>query len=97
MQLTPFFDSRAECLAHPEVHQVILHLHDAERWPLPVAVDQFVASLEGEPRRWAEFAVASVEDPNFAPFAEALEQATLKVEAECGDGSGQVEIAIELE
>ncbi len=84
MQLTPFFESRAECLAHPEVHQVILHLHDAERWPLAGSIEQFIGSLADEPRRWAEFAVSSVEDPNFAPFAEALEQATLKVEAECG-------------
>lgn len=82
MQITPFFENRAECLAHPEAHQVILHLHDAERWPLPGGLSQFVGSLEGEPRRWAEFAVANAEDPNFAPFAEALELATLKVEAE---------------
>ena len=84
MQLTPFFDSRADCLRHPEVHQVILHLHNPERWPLPGGIDELIGSLEDEPRRWAEFAVSSVEDPNFAPFAKALEQATLKVEAECG-------------
>ncbi|MGY3806837.1 hypothetical protein ACWNG8_06870 [Aeromonas veronii] len=87
MHLTPFFENRAECLAHQEVHQVILHLHDAVRWPLPVALEQFVASLDGEPRRWAEFTVASVEDPNFAPFAEVLERATLRVEAEGQDGA----------
>lgn len=92
MQLTPFFESRAECLAYQEVHQVILHLHDPERWPLPCGLDQFVEALEGEPRRWAEFAVSSVEDPNFAQFAEALERATLKVEAECSGGALEIDI-----
>lgn len=81
MQLTPFFESRAECLAHQEVHQVILHLHNAKRWPLPGGLNQFVGALDGEARRWAEFVVSCAHDPNFAPFTEVLEQVTLNAEA----------------
>lgn len=92
MQLTPFIENRAECLAHAEVHQVILHLHDAERWPLAGGLVRFIGALEGEPRRWAEFAAASVGDPDFAPFAAALDVATMKVEAECADGTLDLDI-----
>ena len=73
-----------ELLAHPECHQLILHLLNQKNWPLPVELEQFVAALDGEPRRCAEFILANAEDPGFLFRAQALETTTLKVEAECG-------------
>lgn len=43
--MTPFTERFAELLAHPECHQLILHLHNPENWPLPVPLAQFIESL----------------------------------------------------
>lgn len=84
--MTPFTERFAELLAHPECHLLILHLHNPKNWPLPVPLAQFIESLGGDTRQLAEFLLASVDDPGFRMRAEALETATLKVEAEYGAG-----------
>lgn len=80
--MTPLTERFAELLAHPECHQLILHLHNPVNWPLPVPLAQFVESLHGESRGLAEFILANAEDPGFQIRAAALETAILKVEAE---------------
>src|SRR5690349_1590184 len=87
MTESPFATHFPELLDYPESHQIILHLHNAERWPLPAGVrlDLFVETLDGEPRRWAEFILANAKDHGFQFRAEALETATLRVESEYGE------------
>src|SRR4051812_18609302 len=98
MKFTPLVEHFAELLCYPECHQLLLHLRNPERWPLPegAGVDQFVSELVGEPRRWAEFILANQDDPGFDMRAQALETAALKVEAEAdaADRADRVEVEI---
>lgn len=84
-KFTLFRERLPELLMHPECQQIILHLHNPENWPLPVTLAQFVESLDGDARRGVEFILANEQDPRFSECAEALEQATLKVDAEYPD------------
>ncbi|HEC2552465.1 TPA: hypothetical protein R2K55_004209 [Raoultella ornithinolytica] len=86
LKLTPFRERLTELLAHPECHQLILHLYNQENYPLPVPLEQFVGSLNGDVRRCADFILDNKHDPRFTDCAEALEAATLKVECENGAG-----------
>ena len=48
-KFTPFRERLPELLAHPECHQIILHLHNPENWPLPVSLAQLGSvPAEGE-------------------------------------------------
>ncbi|AQV17713.1 hypothetical protein BE957_00230 (plasmid) [Escherichia coli] len=97
-KFTPFRERLPELLAHPECHQIILHLHNPENWPLPVSLAQFVESLDGDARSCADFILANKHDPRFKDCAEGLETATLKVEAEYGAGcDDDLDIVIERE
>lgn len=97
-KLTPFRERMDELLTHHECHQLILHLHNPENWPLPVPVEMFLESLEGDTRRGADFIIGNVQDPRFSDCATALEKATLKIEAERGaEGDEDSDIFIERE
>ena len=93
---TPFRERLTELLAHPECHAVILHLHNPDVWPLPCSLDEYVSALNGDVRSLAEFILMNIEDPSFQTCAQALEQATIKVEAEqpC-QATNRVEVVIE--
>lgn len=96
--MTLFTERFDELLAHPECHQMILHLHNPENWPLSVPLAQFVESLHGDSRGLAEFILANAEDPGFQMRAAALESATLKVEAEYSAERGDdLDIVIDRE
>lgn len=82
---TPFTEHFADLLEHPECHQLILHLHNPENWLLPVPLAQFVESLSGDARLCADFVLVNADDLGFEFCAQALETATLKVEAEYGE------------
>ena len=81
-KFTPFRERLPELLAHPECHILMLHLRYPEEWPLPCCLDEYVAGLDDNVRPLAEFILENVDDSRFSDCVDALESATLKVEAE---------------
>lgn len=80
MTSSPLAEHRAEFLAHPEIHQLILWLWNPDRWPLPQPLGEFVDALEGEQQRWADLILASADDPAFELLASSVETATLNLQ-----------------
>lgn len=81
-EFSPFREALPQLLQHGECHEIILHAHNPEAWPLPCSLDEYVSALQGELRRMVEFILMNIEDTSFPTCACALATATMLVNTE---------------
>lgn len=80
-----FSKREADVFGRPELHQLILHLHNPKAWPM-LDMEQYLAGLSDASRGVAHEIIKTYKgDPDFKAHAAALEIATLKVRSEYPD------------
>lgn len=80
-----FSNREADVIGRPELHQLILHLHNPKAWPM-ADMEQYLAGLSDASRGVAHEIIKTYKgDPDFKAHAAALEIATRNTERDYSD------------